>query len=113
MNLKKQLGTIAVVAVTVFGTVAGAGQLASPPPAAKALAADTITLKPGEATDLLAEEPVRAQIEDPEIIKLAPPVPAGAGKSAFHAKAAKVGKTTVTIWSKDGSQQTYTLIVQA
>ncbi|ATB33228.1 pilus assembly protein N-terminal domain-containing protein [Melittangium boletus] len=110
MDVKKQLGRVAVLAVVMAGTAAGAEQSAPVPKKALAIPSETITLKRGETKKLESKDAIGSSIQDPEILNVS--VPGDSAKTVFHMTGEKVGKTTFTVWSKDGKRRTYEIIVK-
>ena len=111
MDMKKQLGAIAVLAVVMFGAVVAAEPLAprTPPNAAQLPPTRSFTLKPGEVKELTVKDAIRSVIEDPEVVAVA--VPSISRETVFHMTGGKAGRTTLTVWSKDGTRRTYEIIV--
>jgi hypothetical protein len=112
MDMKKRMGAVAVLAVVMFGTAAGAAPVApgNTPKEAQATPTETLTLKPGEVKDVSAKDAIRAAIGDTDIVDISADL--SSAEPAFHLTGLKVGKTTLIVWSKDGTTRTYELIVQ-
>jgi hypothetical protein len=112
MDMKKQLGAVAVLAVVMFGTAAGAAPVA-PGNASKeahGVPSETITLKPGEVKNLPAKGAIRAAIGDSDIIGLSADL--SGPTPSFNLTGGEVGKTTLIIWFGDKTSRTYEIIVQ-
>ncbi|MCY1083701.1 pilus assembly protein N-terminal domain-containing protein [Archangium lansingense] len=108
MNVKKMMGVLAVTAVAVFGTVAGAEEAA--PPAAQGSAeapAETISLKKGGVHTLEVKELVRIAVGDSSTADVSV-----VGGSRIRISGRAKGSTTLLVWTKDGERKAYTLIVQ-
>lgn len=109
MHIKKLVGVVAVVAVTVFGAEAGAEPAAPTPAQKKAAPVETLTLKPGELHSLEVKDMTRVAVGDPEIANIAVE---GKGATVLHITGGKPGETTLLVWTKDGARREYKLVVQ-
>ena len=112
MNVKKMMGVLSVVAVAVFGPVAGAEQVA--PAAAQgtpAAPAETISLKKGEVYTLEVKDLTRLAVGDPEMADISldekKKDPVG-----VRITGGKRGETTLVTWTKDGTIKAYKLVIQ-
>lgn len=110
MNMKQQVGGIAVVAVMMFGAAAGAGQVTPRSAPARSLSTETLTLKPGEVRELPVKEVSRVSIEDPEVVAVV--VNGPREQPVLHMTGGKAGSTTLIVWSRSGTRQTYELVVK-
>ncbi|MFY0527075.1 pilus assembly protein N-terminal domain-containing protein [Archangium gephyra] len=113
-NVKKMMGVLAVTAVAVLGTAAGAEQVA--PAAAQgspAAPAETISVKKGEVYTLEVKDLVRIAVGDPETAGVS--VADKAEKkdaTGVRITGRKAGETTLLTWTKDGTRKAYKLVVQ-
>ena len=113
-NVKKMMGVLAVTAVAVFGTAAGAEQVA--PAAAQGSAAapaETIHVKKGEVYTLDVKDLVRIAVGDPETAGIS--VADKTDKkdtTGVRISGLKAGETTLLTWTKDGTRKAYKLVVQ-
>lgn len=110
MNMKQQVGVVAVVAVVMFGAAVGAEPLPSRSAPARTLPTETFTFKPGEVKDLPVKDLSRVAIEDPEIVDIV--VNGPKERPVLHLTAGKVGWTSLMTWAKDGTRRTYELVVK-
>jgi hypothetical protein len=113
-NVKKMMGVLAVTAVAVWGTAAGAEQVA--PAAAQgspAAPAETIRVKTGEVYTLDVKDLVRIAVGDPATADVT--VADKTDKkdtTGVRITGRKVGETTMLTWTKDGARKAYKLVVQ-
>lgn len=108
MNVKKMMGVLAVTAVAVLGTGAGAEQVA--PAAAQgspAAPAETISLKKGEVYTLQVKDLTRVAVGDPATADISVD-----DKTGIRITGRKAGETTLLTWTKDGTRKAYKLAIQ-
>jgi serine/threonine-protein kinase len=110
MNVKKLVGVVAVLAVAVVGSGAGAEQ-ATPTPekvqAKKPAPDETLTLKKDEVRTLEVKELIRIAVGDPEVADISVSDTGG-----VRIQGRKQGETTLLVWTKDGSRKAYRLVIQ-
>ncbi|OJT25682.1 hypothetical protein BO221_07440 [Archangium sp. Cb G35] len=107
-NVKKMMGVLAVTAVAVLGTAAGAEQVA--PAAAHdtpAAPAETISLKKGEVHSLEVKNLVRIALGDSSMANVSVD-----GPTTLRITGSKAGETTLLVWTKDGARKAYKLAIQ-
>jgi|GEM_PF-3575804 len=113
-NVKKMMGVLAVTAVAVFGTAAGAEQVA--PAAAQgspAAPSETISLKKGEVYTLQVKDLVRIAVGDPETADISVDDKKDQKDTVgVRITGRKAGETTLLTWTKDGTRKAYKLVVQ-
>jgi hypothetical protein len=110
-NVKKMMGVLAVTAVAVLGTAAGAEQVA--PAAAQGSPAaplETLSLKKGEVYTLQVKDLVRIAVGDPETAGVS--VDDQKDTVGVRITGRKAGETTLLTWTKDGARKAYKLVVQ-
>ena len=110
-NVKKMMGVLAVTAVAVLGTVAGAEQVA--PAAAQgspAAPSETISVKKGEVYTLGVKDLVRIAVGDPETADVS--VDGQKDTVGVRITGRKAGETTLLTWTKDGTRKAYKVVVQ-
>jgi hypothetical protein len=110
-NVKKMMGVLAVTAVAVLGTAAGAEQVA--PAAAQgspAAPSETLSLKKGEVYTLRVKDLVRIAVGDPETAGVS--VDDEKDTVGVRITGRKAGETTLLTWTKDGARKAYKLVVQ-
>ncbi|QRK10967.1 pilus assembly protein N-terminal domain-containing protein [Archangium violaceum] len=109
MHVKKMLGGVAVLAVMVFGSTAGAAQ-AGPVRTNEAQAPapeETLTLKAREVRTLEVKGLTRIAVGDPEIVGVTVE-----GGSGIRLTGLEKGETTMRVWTSDGARKAYKLVVQ-
>ncbi|WNG32306.1 hypothetical protein F0U61_00780 [Archangium violaceum] len=112
MHVKKMLGGVAVLAVTVLGTGASAEQAAPAPAQKKAhipAPEETFTLKRGETRDLELKDMSRIAVGNSEIADIGID---GKGATVLHITGSKQGETTLLVWTKDGARRAFKLVVR-
>ncbi|KFA91776.1 pilus assembly protein N-terminal domain-containing protein [Archangium violaceum] len=111
-NVKKMMGVLAVTAVAVLGTAAGAEQV-TPETVQGTPTSETIHIKKGEAYTLEVKDLVRLAVGDPET--------AGISESDKTKKkdttgvlitGLEAGETTLLTWTKNGTRKAYKLVIQ-
>ena len=113
-NVKKMMGVLAVTAVAVLGTAAGAEQVA--PTAAQgspAAPAETLSVKKGEVYTLNVKDLVRLAVGDPAIADVS--IADETDKkdtTGVRISGRKAGETTLLTWTKDGVRKAYKIVVQ-
>lgn len=111
-NVKKMMGVLAVTAVAVLGTAAGAEQVA-PAAAEGTLAAETIHIKKGEAYTLEVKDLVRIAVGDPETAGISLSDKAKKkDTTGVLITGLEAGETTLLTWTKDGTRKAYKLVIQ-
>jgi Flp pilus assembly secretin CpaC len=110
MHVKKLFGVVAVLAVAMSGTGAGAEQ-ASPAPgnaqAGKITPDETLTLKKDEVRTLEVKELIRLAVGDPQVADISV-----SGMDGVRIQARKQGETMLLVWTKDGKRKAYRLVIQ-
>ncbi len=109
MNVKKRVGLVAVLAVAVLSTGAGAEQAAPTPDKAqtkKGTPEETIRLKKDEVRTLEVKELTRVALGDPEVADITV-----SEEGALRIQGRKQGETTLLTWTKDGTRKAYKLVV--
>ena len=112
-NVKKMMGVLAVTAVAVLGTVAGAEQVA--PTAAQgspAAPAETLTVKKGEVYTLAVKHLVRIAVGDPSTADISVGDKTEKDTTDVRITGRKPGETTLLTWTKDGTRKAYKLVIQ-
>jgi Flp pilus assembly secretin CpaC len=107
-NVKKMMGVLALTAVAVLGTGAGAEQVT--PTAAQgspAAPTETINLKAGAVHTLAVKDLVRVAVGDPTTADISVD-----GATGLRITGRKAGETTLLVWTKDGARKAYALVVQ-
>jgi Flp pilus assembly secretin CpaC len=110
MNVKKQVGVVAVLAVAVLGSGAMAEQ-ATPAPdkaqAKKLTPEETLSLKKDEVHTLEVKDLIRIAVGDPGVADISV-----SGTEGVRIQGRKQGETTLLVWTKDGTRKAYKLVVQ-
>jgi Flp pilus assembly secretin CpaC len=109
MHVKKMLGGVAVLAVMVLGTGAGAEQAVPVRTNGAQVPApeETLSFKAQEVRTLEVKGLTRVAVGDPEIIGVSM-----SGDSSIRLVGLKKGETTLLLWTKDGTRKAYRLVVQ-
>ncbi|WP_375769431.1 pilus assembly protein N-terminal domain-containing protein [Archangium gephyra] len=113
-NVKKMMGVLAVTAVAVLGTAAGAEQGA--PAAAQGgptVPSETLSVKKGEVYTLEVKNLVRIAVGDPETVDISVADKTDKKDSVgVRITGLKAGETTLLTWTKDGARKAYKVVVQ-
>jgi Flp pilus assembly secretin CpaC len=110
MYVKKLVGVVAVLAVAVLGTGAGAEQAAPTPDTAQAkklTPEETLTLKKDEVRTLEVKELTRIAVGDPRVADIS-----ASGTEGVRIQGRKQGETTLLVWTKDGTRKAYRLVIE-
>ncbi|WP_158502148.1 pilus assembly protein N-terminal domain-containing protein [Vitiosangium sp. GDMCC 1.1324] len=109
--MKKLVGVVAVLAVTVFGTEARSEQAPAPAQGQAAPAHDeTLTLNKGEVRILDAKDITRVALGSQEFADVA--TGGDGSEKVLRVTGVKKGETTLLVWTKDGKRKSYRLVIQ-
>ncbi|WP_257461850.1 pilus assembly protein N-terminal domain-containing protein [Archangium lipolyticum] len=107
--MKKLVGVAVVLAVTMFGSGAGAKPPAPNETEAPAKVEDTFVLRKGEGRTLEVKNLVRVAIGDPEVAEV---TFEGSDDMIIRLTGSKKGETTLLVWTKDGARKAYRIVTQ-